>query len=341
MIKKGCFITIFLLAGIAVFAQNNPKDTSLPRTNVPVIDTSLDYNIIFDELEAFLDSITAPHSYTLTALSFSRGFFNYKTKNDVFLEATKKIIFTPTVGYYHKTGFGITAMASLINDKNSFSYYQFALSPSFDYLQNKKLATGFSYTRFFTKDSLPFYTSPLQNELYAYFTYRKLWFKPMVAVSYGWGSRSDYRQREDYITSLRLRPTGYTQINTMESISDFSLLVSVRHDFYWLDVFSHKDHFRVTPQLTFTSGTQKFGFNESSNTYATVIRSGANVLYSTKNVFLDNKLEFQPLSLTFYLRNEFAFGKFYIQPQLIMDYYFPASSNQFSSLVSLNVGFLF
>jgi hypothetical protein len=181
----------------------------------------------------------------------------------------------------------------------------------------------------------------LQNELYAYFVYRKWWFKPMVAVSYGWGSRSAYNDREEYINSLRFRPYGYTRINTTESISDFSVIATVRHDFYWLDVLAYNDHVRITPQLTFTSGTQKFGFNESSNTYATVVRTGANVLYNSENVYLDNQIYFQPLSLTFYLRTEYAFRKCYIQPTLALDYYFPAAEKRFSSLVSINAGFMF
>ncbi|HMG66978.1 MAG TPA: hypothetical protein VK588_04795, partial [Chitinophagaceae bacterium] len=264
-----------------------------------------------------------------------------KSKSDVFLEPLREITFTPTVGYYNKNGLGLTGIGSFVNDKSRFRYYQLALSPSYDYLENKDFATGVSYTRFFTKDSLPFYTSPLQNELYAYFNYRKWWIKPMVGISYGWGSRSDFEEREEYITSLQLRRNGFTRIDTKESVSDLSLTASIRHDFYWLDVFSYNDHIRITPQLTFTSGSQKFGFNQTSNTYATLLRSGANVLYNSENVYLDNKLYFQPLALTFYFKTEYSVGKFFIQPQLILDYYFPATEKQFTGLVSVNGGFIF
>lgn len=342
MYKLWCSILVFHLTGIALFSQVNPVDTSLKKSEPAVIDTTLDYDDkIFDELEAFLDSILSPHNYFLTALSIQRGYFNYQSKSEVFLQPTRKVTLTPALGYYSKNGLGITGVASFVNDQKAFKFYQLALTPSYDYLQNKRFATGLSYTRYVTKDSLPFYTSPLQNELYAYFTYRKWWFKPMVAASYGWGSRSDYKEREEYITSLQLRRTGYTRIDTKESVSDFSLITSVRHDFYWLDLFSYNDHIRVTPQLAYTSGSQKFGFNQSSNTYATLIRSGANVLYSSENVYLDNKLYFQPLSLTFYLKTEYSIGKFYVQPQLILDYYFPATEKRFTGLFSASAGFIF
>lgn len=39
-------------------------------------------------------------------------------------------------------------------------------------------------------------------------------------------------------------------------ISDFSIMATLRHDFYWLDVLTFKDHIRFTPQISFTSGTQ-------------------------------------------------------------------------------------
>jgi hypothetical protein len=181
----------------------------------------------------------------------------------------------------------------------------------------------------------------LQNELYAYFTYRKWWLRPTVALSYGWGSRTDYMERETLIQDLRLLRRGVTRINSTESVTDFSLITSVRHDFYWLGLMSYKDHLRFTPQLSFISGTQKFGFNQSANTYATTIRTNSNILYNSENVYLDDQLDFQPLSLTMFLRGEYSIGKFFVQPQLVLDYYFPATEKNFSTLFSCNVGFIF
>lgn len=201
--------------------------------------------------------------------------------------------------------------------------------------------TGISLTRFFIKDNLPFYTSPLQNNAYAYFTYRKFWVKPTVAASYGWGSRSEYSEREERISAIRLRPRGYTRINTQESINDFNLITSLRHDFYWLNLLSRNDFVRVTPQISFTSGTQKFGINQISNTYATVRGTGINILYNSENVYLDDKMLFQPLSLTGFLKTEYSIGKFFVQPQMLFDYYFPAKEGNLSTAFLLNAGIIF
>jgi len=343
MLKKVIIILPLFYLCMTSFAQVSSSDSTRKKekANDWAIDSTIDYDLLLQDMETFLDSISLPHSYLLGSVAVGRGYFNYTSKSTASLQTQKNFTYTPTLGFFHKDGLSFTATGNIVNSNSKLNLYQIAISPGYDYLENKDLATGFTYTRFFTKDSLPFYTTPLQNELYGYFTYRKWWIRPTVAVSYGWGSRTDYMEREELIQDLRLRRSGVTRINSKESISDFSLITSVRHDFYWLGVFSYKDHFRITPQLSFISGTQKFGFNQSANTYATILRTGANVLYNSENVYLDDQLDFQPLSLTMFLRGEYSIGKFFIQPQLVLDYYFPTDQNNFSTLFSVNLGMIF
>jgi len=344
MLKKWSILLAFSFLSVATYAQTNSGDSVISHSSSLPSDTTIDTMLdedLFQDFDAFMDSILSPHSYLLGSLAVGRGYFNFENKGSSLIETSKKLTYSPTLGYYHKSGFGFTFTGYIVNDESNLNFYQYSFTPSFDYLKNKDFSTGFSYTRFLTKDSLPFYTSPLQNELYAYFSYRKLWMRPTVSASYGWGSRSDYTEREELIQSLRLRPRGFTFINTTESVSDFSLSASVRHDFYWLDVFTYNDHIRFTPQLVFTSGTQKFGFNQTSSTYGTTIRTGNNELYGSENVYLDDQLKFQPLSLTMYLRGEYTIGKFFIQPQFALDYYFPSKTDNFSTFFSLNTGFIF
>ncbi len=331
------------MLGIFLHAQETPPaDTTKPAEEFFASDSSeLDYDFLFDEFASFLDSISKPHSYLLAGVSLGRGYYNYTNKSSVFLNARQQYTYSPTLAYFHKSGFSLTGTGNIVNDGENMNLYQFFLSPSYDYLKNKKLATGIAYTRYFTRDSLPFYTTPLQNEIYAYFTYRKWWLRPSVSVSYGWGSREDYDQRESLINDLRLRARGYVRVNTRESVSDLSVVTSVRHDFYFLNILSIKDYVRISPQINFTSGTQKFGFNQSTNTYATLVRTGTNVLFNSENTYLNDQLKFQPLALTFLFRTEYSVGKFYIQPQLVLDYYFPAEEQNFSSLLSLNLGMIF
>lgn len=326
---------LFFIA-IASFAQKPAKPVD--------IDTSfsdVDYEDLFNELDQLLDSLTAPRSFTLFNIAAGYNYFNYASKESYLLEASKRMTYSPSLGYYSKTGLGITANTIIVNDGVHLNPYQLNVTASYDYLKNDKFLTGISLTHFFTKDSLPFYTSPLKNELYSYFTYRHFWLKPSVAVSYGWGSRSAYEERQEYITSLRLALNGFTRVDTRESINDFNLATSVRRDFYWLDVLSKKDYIRFTPQIVFTSGTQRFGFNQTSSSYATIPRTNTNVLYSSDKVSLDDQLNFQPLSLSTYLKAEYSKGKFFLQPQLIFDYYFPASEKNLTTVLVMNAGVIF
>ncbi len=326
----------------AAYPQGNTKDTAIISTNdISFIDTTIDYDELFRDFDAFMDSILSPRSFLLISASVTKGYYNFLNKTNLSIDASKRLTYSPTIGYYHKGGLGITGTGYMANDETSMNLYQFAISPSYDYLQNRNMATGISYTKFFTKDSLPFYTTPIQNEVSAYFTYRSWWVKPMIAFSYGWGSRTDYTERETSIQDLRLRRRGFTYVNTEETVSDFSIMTSLRHDFYWLDVLGKKDHIRFTPQVSFTSGTQKFGFNQSSGTYVTNLRTANNVLFNSENVYLDDELKFQPLSLSLFLRGEYSIGKFFVQPQLLFDYYFPATTNNFNTLFSFNAGFIF
>lgn len=310
----------------------------------PDIDTSfadVDYDELFNELDLLLDSLTKPRNFGLFNIAVGYNYFNYESKASYALVANKKLTYSPTLSYFFKNGLGMSLNTIVVNDGQKLNPYQFNFTGSYDYLKNPKLIAGISFTRFFTKDSLPFYTSPLKNEVYSYFTYRHFWLKPSVSFSYGWGSRSSVRQREEYITSLRLAAKGFTRIHTRESVNDFNLMASVRHDFYWLNVLGKRDYIRVTPQIVFTSGTQKFGFNQTSSTYATLPRTGTNVLFNSDKVFLDDQLYFQPLSLSGYLKAEYSKGKFFVQPQLICDYYFPANEKNLSTVFLMNAGVIF
>ena len=310
----------------------------------PAIDTSftdLDYDDLFNELDLLLDSLTRPRNFGLFNIAAGYSYFNYESKESYLLTADKKLTYSPTLSYFFKSGFGASVNAIVVNDGQKLNPYQFNLTGSYDYTKKSKFITGVSLTHFFTKDSLPFYTSPLKNEAYSYFTYRGFWLKPSIAVSYGWGSRNSYEDQAAYITSLRIAANGFTRIHTRESINDFNVMGSVRHDFYWLNVISKRDYVRLTPQFVFTSGTQKFGFNQTSSTYATLPRTGANVLYSSDKVHLDDQTYFQPLSLSSYLKAEYSKGKFFIQPQLIFDYYFPADEKNLTTAFVMNAGVIF
>jgi hypothetical protein len=345
MLRLKCIILwLAILSTLTGFSQTRPIDT-IPQVGVEnlAVDTSLDYEGMMNDLGNFLDSLLAPRSYMLISSSASNGYFNYKNNAGTQIDTKKKLVLSPVIGYYHKAGPGLTISANGINADHGFTFYQYLITPSFDFIQNRKWVGGISYSRYFDKDSLKFYLTPLENELNAYFLYRRSWLQPGVAFSYGWGSSEEVKKKSRLIDLLRQRrgrPVVITTTNTQESISDFSLNASLRHTFYWLELSKHNDYIRFTPMLVFSAGTQKYGFNQTTSYTSTALKAGSIVL-NRKNVNLDNNTKFQPLSLTMYLRPEYNIGKFFIQPQLLLDYYFPGTDNNFTAFASLNAGFMF
>lgn len=356
---------IFLIGTLLVFLLGYGQK----EKPSPLMDTTIyDYDEIFSELDLLLDSLYSPRSFLVAQVSAGTGFFQHNSASGTSAETKQKLSFSPALGYYHKSGLGAGANASFLPGGNGSNPWQMSLSGSYDYLQKKSFITGLSLTHYFIKENLPFYTSPLQNEAYGYFTYRQSWLKPSLGASYGWGSRSAVEQRTEMTEKIqRGKPrnvsgdrdsirngngsngsgnsagsgTTTTTVTSYEKVVDFNLQVSIRHDFYFLHLFTKSDYIRLTPQLVFTGGSQQFGFNSIINSTLTGRNIGKNAITNTQNVTLDNNLAFRPLSLTTQLRTEYVSGKFFVQPQLMLDYYFPAQGNNITTTFLVNTGVIF
>src|SRR5687767_14197313 len=84
-------LVLIALVGSA-HAQTNPVDTSVISHQEDLfIDTTIDYDELFQDFEAFMDSILMPESYFMPSLSVGRGYFNFTSKQTDVLETTPKI----------------------------------------------------------------------------------------------------------------------------------------------------------------------------------------------------------------------------------------------------------
>ncbi len=344
MNKKPILFFLFILCINLAGAQQQKQSKD------SVINHDVDYDLLFDELDDFLDSLLAPKTYAVLNVGASSGYFDYFSDQNADLESERKLMLTPSVGYYHKSGFGVNGTAAILNEAGKLNPYQFLTSLSYDYLKSMRFASGFSASHFFTKEGLNFYTSPLKNEVYGYFLYRDFWLKPSISANYGWGTRKSVVEREDYLTSLRKRKKKNnifdttiitTEESLTESVSDLNLALSVRHDFYWLNVLSNKDFIRFSPQISFISGTQTFGFNQTINTYSSPLNTKRNEFFLSENNNLDERVDFQPLLISAFLKSELTIGKYFFQPQFVVNYYLPAPEKNISTAFSLNTGFVF
>jgi hypothetical protein len=330
----------------------------------PAVDTTFsNYDELFNELDLLLDSLAEPQNVTLFNLSAGPSFLSYETRNASQPISQQKINISPSLGFFHRSGLGVTGGATIIRDSSGINPYQYFVSGSFDYARNHSWISGIAYTRYFTKENLSFYTSPLQNEVYGYFTYRDLWFKPSVNVAYGWGNRKGLEQLQSMIIELKQKKntnngngngnggggggnggadTTITTVDNLfnEKVIDLNLAVSVRHDFYFMHALS-SDHIKLTPQISFVNGSQQFGFNQTSTTYTSSSKNNRNVLVNTENNSFDNEFRFQPIAVTTFLKAEYKKGIFYLQPQLILDYYLQQTAKPFTTAFVVNCGLVF
>jgi len=302
-------------------------------------DTTAVMDSLMADFENFLDSLAKPKSFFTVSLGIGTGFFSFEDKSSVYLTTEKKLLFSPSLSYYHKTGFGISATAFGLRDNNRFNFYQFAFSPSYDLIK-RSFSTGISFTKYISKDSLDFYTTPIQNEIFTYFTYKKWWIRPSVSISYGWGTKTEYEQRKYQRLSrlLAQRNSGYyVTVENKESIRDFSLTFSLRKNFDWYNVLGKDDNITFTPVLLLNSGTQQFGFNTSYSYNATAIR--VNSLPSNSNISDQSSFALQSVSMV--MRGSYMKGRLLLQPQILFDYYLPESDSPFNTVFSVSAGISF
>lgn len=324
------FLLLLIAASLGGHAQTSREDS--------ILNSITDYEEFFDELENFIDSITAPRSFATVNAGVTPGFFSFYDENRG-QRMQKKAVVIPSAGYYHKDGLGFSLQGAAIMESGRLLPYQLSATGSYDYLQNRRFLAGFSYSRIFTRDSLDFYTSPLCNELNAYFTYRRWWLKPAVAASYAWGSRRSFEEVKKQFVFLRL-PYGYTTTETVETVNDFMVTASVKHDFYWLDVLAKKDYIRLSPQLAVLAGTQRFGFNQTENAYLNGKKGSKDFLLQSRTAAISNSLKFQPLLVSASVKSDWSKGIFFIQPQFSADYLLNADKKLITA-VALNAGIIF
>jgi hypothetical protein len=277
-----------------------------------------------------LGEMIKPRSYALLNVGIGNGYFNFQRRAGDTATALNKLMVSPSLSYFHKSGFGLTAEVDMVNDGEKINPYQASLTGSYDYLRNRAFATGVSLTHYFQKADLPFYTSPLKSDAFFYVLYRKFKLRPSVSLHYGWGSKESVMVQEEKIRNLR--------ITTVNQVADLNLAASLRYIFTLPNVFSKKDYLKFTPQVSFVSGTQQYGFNQVSNIVSTKKNPGKNSTVQTENLVLDDNMKFQPLSLTGFLKTEYAKGIFFIQPQVGIDYYFPAASDKVTVSFQVNTG---
>jgi len=332
------FVVFLLSVKQTSFGQQRKLDSLFAKGDTTVVMDSLMMGF-----DAFLDSLVQPRSFFSAGVGMGNRTFSIKNNALNTQEATtRQLSFTPTLGYYHKRGAGISVTGFAANLNNNFHFYQYAVTPSYDYISTK-LSAGISYTRYFGKDTATLNASPYDNDLYAYFNIHHNTWRYGVAVGYATGN---FRDKLTYSDSVQrysnvLQRMVWVYVNkTIESanhIKDLSLSASLRKDFEWYGVLAKNDNLTASLTTYLVTGTSK-------------IRTSTNISYATKRITLSrfNKSYknadgngFQVQSAALSASIFYSIGKFNLQPVWFMDYYFQDTDQKFSQVFSLSLAYNF
>jgi hypothetical protein len=292
--------------------------SSLAQTKAE-LNSSLDSMLKADAFMQMLDSLNtgAAKSTFDISIGFGNRLFSINNNSLTADQAdVRKLIITPAVSYYHKSGFGISVTGFIGSDSGTASVFQTGITPSYDYA-GKKISAGFAYTRYINNKSLSTSPSPFQNDFYAYVSAAKGLLQPGIAIGYASG------KYKEYADSLRIRPAPLPPIRikdtTTYKLKDFSLMGSVKHDFELYELFRKNDALLVSPQLILIAGSQKYT-SASSTTIITRQPQGGALRLRKSSSATDNT-GFALQAAGFSLDIDYSIGRFYLRQQLYFDYY--------------------
>lgn len=242
-----------------------------------------------------------------------------------------QIIFTPSIIYHTKNGFSFGATGFLTSDStNKLELYQTGISAAYDYY-GKKVLAGFSYTRYLSDKNKYNTKSLYQNDFYVYIKRAKGILQPGLTSGFANGNY------KEVVLVLRKRPLlGDTLVrdSTSNKASYFSVSGSVEHDFSFYKLFSKDDKLDFVPSLIVNFGSDKLTQTHLNKVF------NRQILSSRKRVEATNKFQLQSVAASFDFT--YGIGKFFLQPNVYLDYYLPeTTATRFAAIFSVTAGVSF
>ena len=141
----------------------------------------------------------------------------------------------PSVSINHKSGFSVNYSPKFILGGSTPGLYMHVLSAGISQYDKPDYSYAITFAHYFFtgNSSVPY--SPLTNEIYGSYTYKKLWLKPGVSTGIGFGSN--------------------TAVTPSTSVYDIGVSAGVSHSFDWE---SGDISFSVAPSVSLNAGTNDY-----------------------------------------------------------------------------------
>ncbi|HEX2684200.1 MAG TPA: hypothetical protein VHL77_09720 [Ferruginibacter sp.] len=326
------FLLLLTVTATAVYGQNDP----LTKEELRILDSMF-------RNDEFIKLITnKERSYVDVNFGIRNGIFSLKNNAlNADQAQTDKVYYKPTVGYYHKSGLSLSLSGFISSGEGSLKMYQYAISPGYTY-SGKNIAAGISYTRFIEGADPGFEVSPFKNDFYASAVYKKTWIEPGLAAGYSFGKLTEYYDSSfwfypplpDPPRIIHIRDTITTKLRGL------SISASASHTWMFWELLSNKDGLKVLPTLMLNAGSQRWTITHSSKLLTRFPRL-ANYLKNRFGAGTGTD-KFKIESLAFAGQLTYYYGKFYLQPQLYIDYYLPETTEKrLATMYSITAGFTF
>ena len=330
---KLVFSILLISLGIS-FAHG--QDKGLSRADRKMLDSMLKN----DEFLKLLKDYN--RSYFDVNVGMGNGVFSQKNNTiNTSQSETRQIFFTPSVGYYHKSGAAITFSGNLVNDNGKMRMYQYAINPSYTY-DNKNVTAQVSYTWYIKGSHVTLEPSPFQNDFFISGLYKRTWIEPGLSAGLTTGKITEYFDSSFWFTPpppLQPRIIHITD-TIVTKVRGFSLSASASHQWDFEKLLTKKDALSLHPTLFLNAGSQRWTVNHSS----TLNKRRPAVQNALKNRYGDGTSteSFNLQSIAFAGELTYFFGKFYLQSQVYLDYYLPSTtSNRLTTLYAVLLGISF
>ena len=325
---------LFLLLGVTwSYAQETNQDT------LPLNEAAIE-----QEVDAFLRALEIMkkgESYFFVGAGIGNRQFSLQNAALNLQQARSLLVFTPTAGYMHRSGLGISYLNYISSSATSKGILQHALSASYTLPRSKEVDAGIFYTAYFGKQDYISQTSPYDHDVFAYLSAKKGVLQPGIAFGWASGSFSDIA-RIDTFLRIGIPPVRVPVIITDTArfeVNDFSMIGTLRHAFTWKGL--NENHAVLfTPQLLLIAAS-------SRTDIASVTTIIDRRMRLTGTRFASRRLQnsssattgFQLQSLGMSLDLGFYFNKVYVNPQLYLDCYLgETTDSRLSGLFSINLG---
>ena len=208
-----------------------------------------------DEMLKMIIKYYKPASHFRVNIGIGNQLYN-QNKAVESLQNTNQLVISPSIAYYHKSGLGISFTGFLLNDNNKTDFYQYSVSPFYNYTKGKVVDALLSFTHNFEKDIYSTHTTPIQNEIYGSLVFKKPWLEPGISAGYSSGTYHEII-KIDTIIRIVNQQVHIKYIDTTTSrLSSLSFIGTLEHSFGFYNIFSKKIYLILSPSFFFYYGNK-------------------------------------------------------------------------------------